>query len=136
MERAVARALDEATAGDTLPALEFNWGEGEVDITTWAITFRMKREDGTLLTKTAVITDGVAGDFETQWASGDLIAGKIQKSEIEFSTGVGVFTVRDDWRYRHPVALLDLVAMEAWDRARRARSRSRSDCRSARSRSC
>ena len=85
--------IDIYVVGNTLPAFQLNWAEGDVDISGWTITLRMRRTDDSLFTKTAVITDGPAGDFEFQWTAGDLLEGH-QPVEINFDTGSGNFTVR------------------------------------------
>lgn len=89
--------IDTYTEGDTLPKLQrtYTGTESGGNITGWTITLHLKRPDGTILTKTAAITDGPGGAYEFTWAAGDLQAGKMQEAEVQFDTGSGVFTEAD-----------------------------------------
>ncbi len=73
--------------GDTKPVLKISVASGgtAVDITGWVITLRMRRATD-VLTKVAVITDGVGGLAEIQWVAGDLLGGE-HRAEITLDNG-------------------------------------------------
>lgn len=49
-----------------------------VDVTGATITYFFKRSDGTTLTRTGTVMDGVNGQVYYQFVDGDLIAGHLQ----------------------------------------------------------
>jgi hypothetical protein len=53
-----------------------------VNLTGYTITLHIARPDGTTLSKPAVITDPVAGEFRFEWVATDLVAGR-QNVEIQ-----------------------------------------------------
>lgn len=87
-EPQLPEVIDTYTEGDTLPIFTRTYEGGE-DITGWTITLQMRREDETLLTKTATITDGVAGEYQFTFAAADLIEGERQPAEIVLDDGAG-----------------------------------------------
>jgi len=84
------------TEGDTRPVLSRNYGSGSINITGWTITLTIDRIGVPLLTKTASIDDGPAGDFSFTFGVDDLVAGEGQAAQIRFDDGAGgVFTQKD-----------------------------------------
>ncbi len=80
------------TEGDQRPPLQGIVGPvaSPTDITGYTITLKLKRPTpSTLLTKVAVITSAVNGEFEFQWAAADLVEGLGQLAEVETDDGSG-----------------------------------------------
>lgn len=71
-------------AGDTLPDLAVTYQDDQgqpIDITGYSLTLFVKRTDGSVLQKEAVLTDPTQGVAVFNWAADDLIAGQ-QPAEI------------------------------------------------------
>ncbi len=79
--------IDTYTEGDTLPVFSRTFTGG--DITGWTITLNMRRTNGTLLSKTATITDGPNGAYEFAFLAADLVAGDAQPVEIVLDDTAG-----------------------------------------------
>lgn len=99
-----SRSVLRLVEGDLEPTLSFELaGQDLADYAS--ITMRVRRDDGKLLSRAAVIDDAPNGLFHFEWQAGDLVRGR-HRMEIEFvSLGGGNFTIPS----RAPI-LLDVRA--------------------------
>lgn len=82
----------------TTPKLPYCWVEGDQlpnmvctfldqDLSAFTVTFHMRRNDGSVLIKSATAIDLSQGKFRIEWDSSDLVAGFNQESEFQFVNG-------------------------------------------------
>lgn len=57
------------------------------DLSTFTVTFHLRRNDGTVLVKSAIAIDLAQGKFKIEWVIGDLVAGFNQEAEFQFVDG-------------------------------------------------